>query len=441
MGSDIKATARREPRHTGRTNRPASFGLRSGLAAMVCLMLLLAVLWLVRAPKLTSGDSNSGPVQGDPLANPGSTATIQTAAGQDAAVAAAQSIPPSESVAPPVATLEARRLVESLIHLEPAAGVLTQEQAAAWKQNLQDLIAQGRAGAAAIREFLAQNREYDFGPGAKEVLGYDTARTAVLGALAEIGGPEAVRAMTEVLQTIADPREIALLAQSLEKLEPGQHRQEVLEAARQTLSMASTQRLQLPDAAPLFEVLQKYGGTAAIADLERAAGQWNYYGAIALAQLPNDAGIPTLVQLAQDSKTSGNVRDATLQMLAQVSDRSSEARATLLALGRHTQMSLFTWQLVASSLAGDQVGLLNSAFEDRQALARTSGLRTVATSDNQNYFAVPANLTAEQANQRIALIDELLSGMSDPQIKQLLQQSKTALGNRLSHVPLAVSGQ
>ena len=104
-------------------------------------------------------------------------------------------------------------------------------------------------------------------------------------------------------------------------------------------------------------------------------------------------------------------------------------------------MSLFTWQLVASSLAGDQVGLLNSAFEDRQALAQTSGLRTVATSDNQNYFAIPTNLTADQANERIALIDDLLSGVSDLQVRQLLQQSKTALSNRLSQVPLAASGQ
>jgi PBS lyase HEAT-like repeat-containing protein len=448
MESEFKTIARREPKNPAMAVSWASIGLGSGLTAVACLVLLLAALWLARAPKVAPNAgllSNSGSVEGDGLTNHEPAANLQTTAGQTATVGgaseAAQPIQPKELVSPPQPTPEARRLVDRLIHLEPSGGSLTEEQAAAWKQNLQDLIVQGAAGAAAIREFLAQNTEYDFGPGAKDLLGYGTARTAMIGALGEIGGPEAVNAMTEVLQTIADPQEIALLAQSLEKLEPGQHRQEVLEAARQTLGMASTQRLQLPDAAPLFEVLQKYGGVAAIADLEKAASQWNYYGAIALAQLPDDAGIPTLIQLAQDPKTSGGVRDATLQMLAQVSDRSPEARATLLALVPLNQMSLFTWQLVASSLAGDQVGLLNSAFEDHQALAQMSGLRTVATSDNQNYFAVPANLTAEQANQRIALIDDLLSGVSDPPIKRLLQQSKAALSNRLSHMPLAASGQ
>src|SRR5690242_19429261 len=152
MESDINATASRQHSHAGRTFRRGSFSLRAGLAVMAYLMLVLAVLWLVRAPKVgTNGEliSNSGSVQGA-LANPESAATIQTAAGQDAVVAASQSVQPREGAPPPVPTPEARRLVETLIHLEPTGGVLTQEQAAVWKQNLQDLIAQGLAGAAAF---------------------------------------------------------------------------------------------------------------------------------------------------------------------------------------------------------------------------------------------------------------------------------------------------
>ena len=246
--------------------------------------------------------------------------------------------------------------------------------------------------------------------------------------------------MTDVLQASADPREIALLAQDLEHLEPGQHRQEVLDAARQTLEMASAQRLEMPDAAPLFEVLQKFGGPAVVTDLERAASQWNYYGTISLAQLPDNAGVPALVELAQDPKTSSNVRDATLQMLAQVSDRSPDARATLLALGRMNQWSLFTWQTVASSLTGDQVGLLNSAFEDHQALVGISGLRTVSTSDNQNFFAFPSILTPDQATQRLSFIDDLLSAIGDPAVREVLQRSRTVLMNRI-HPLAAALGQ
>jgi len=434
-----------------KTNRKANTTLRpsirigAGLVVVACLMLLMASLCLNRARKPSTQSrrvSDSALVSANRLSDRDASSGLRGDPGQAASLLRPSDLDrpaqPIKSVSRPEATPEARRLVATVVHIEPAAGVLTLDQAAAWKQNLQDLIAQGPAGVLAIREFLAQNREFDFGGGAQDMLGYGSARTALFGALAQIGGPEAVNTMTEVLQSSADPREIALLAQDLEKLEPGQHRQEVLDAARQTLEMASSHQLEISDAAPLFEVLQKFGGPAVVTDLERATGQWNYYGTISLAQLPADAGIPTLVQLAQDPKTSSSVRDASLQMLAQVSDRSPEARATLLALSRMNQMSLFTWQMVASALAGDQVGLLNSAFEDRQALAQINGLRTVATSDNQNFFALPGALTPEQATQRIALIDDLLSGTSDPAVRELLQQSRTMLSNR-SHSPLAAA--
>jgi len=239
-----------------------------------------------------------------------------------------------------------------------------------------------------------------------------------------------VNAMGTVLQTTTQPREIALLAQDLEQLEPGQHRDQVLDAARQTLDMASTHKLEMPDVAPLFEVLQRYGGQTALGDLVKASTQWNYYGTIALAQLPDEAGIPSLVQLAQNPGTTPSVREATLQALAEVADRSAEARSALLNLARLNLVTPFSWQMVASSLAGDQVGLLNSAFENHQALSQVSGLRTVATSDNQNFFAAPASLTPEQASQRIALIDELLAGTSDAAAAQALQQSRALLSKR-----------
>lgn len=433
--------------HASTTARPG-IRFQAILVVIACSIFSLALLWLNRAPKLCSGtarvpDSMLVPVGNS--SNQEDPAGFQTDPGQGASLVRrselSQPARPNDSVPRPEPTPESRRLVAALVRWEPRGGELTPDQAAAWKQRLEELVAQGPAGVLAIQEFLSQNREYDFGPAAKEALGYSSARTALFGALVQIGGPEAINAMTEVLQTTADPREIALLAQDLEKMDPGQHRQEVLEAARQTLQMAGAKKVELSDTAPLFEVLQKYGGSGVVTDLERATGQWNYYATIALAQLPEDAGIPSLVQLAQDPKSSGSVRDAALQMLAQVADRSADARSTLLALGRQNQMSIFTWQMVASALAGDQVGLLNSAFEDHQALSHSSGLRTVATSDNQNFFALPGSLTPEQTNQRLALIDDLLAGSGDPQVRQLLQQSSTLLRNRLSLAPLAASGQ
>jgi hypothetical protein len=352
------------------------------------------------------------------------------AAGRASFPATAPGARPPLLASQPEPTPETRGLVNTLVSLAPADGVLTPEQAVAWRQNLERLVKQGPQGTAAIQEFLAKNIDYDFGRRGKETLGYPSARTALFDALAQIGGPEAVTVMTSVLQTTADPREIALLARALENLEPALHRQEVLEAARQTLDFASDRKLETADVAPLFEVLQKYGDASVVTELQQVTGHWNYYGTIALAQLPDGAGIPSLVQMAQDPKTNTGVRDATLQMLAQVSDQSPEARATLLEQARLNVIPGFTWRMIAPVLAGDQVGLLNSAFEVPLALSQFSGLRTTSTSDNQHFFAVPGSLTPEQANRRSALIDELLSVTADPTASQVLQQSRILLAKR-----------
>ena len=443
---ESKPTTRAHSRATAQPAAGPRLGLKTALPLGAGLLLLLAGVCLVRTHWRAS-ESESEPV---PAA---ASEPDEIQANQAQSIIPTVQSPPTNPLPPPAVaqvatplskpepTPESRRLVASLVYLEIGQGGLTPEQAAAWKQSLQQLIEQGPAGVAAISEFLAQNREYSFGPGAANLLGYGSARNALIGTLAQMGSPEALNALTTVLQTTADPREIALLAQDLEQLAPGQHRPDVLEAVRQTLQLATAHKLEMPDAAPLFEVLQRYGGSDVVEDLVRASGQWNYYATIALAQLPDDAGIPSLVQLAQGNNTSASLREAAEQMLAQVSDRSTEARTALLAQARLNQVSKFTWQMIGSSLAGDQVGLLNSAFEDHQGLAQIAGLRTVATSDNQRFFAVPINLTPDQATQRVSFIDELLASTSDPAVAEILQRSKDLLRNRLSQPPLAAAGQ
>jgi len=253
-------------------------------------------------------------------------------------------------------------------------------------------------------------------------------------ALSQIGGPEGVAALTGVLRTTAEPLEIALLAQDLEKLEPQQHQVEALNAARQAIEIASGHKLEATDAAPLFEVLQKYGGVAVVNDLEKTTGQWNYYGAIALAQLPDGAGVPSLVQIAQDAKAADGTREAAFQMLAQVSDQSPEARVALIEQARLGTISEFAWRILTPVLGGDQVGFLNSAFDHQQGLPQVGGLRTTGTSDNQNFYTLPSSLTPDQATQSIGLIDELLSATTNPTAKELLEQQKTTLSRRAAAI-------
>jgi len=55
------------------------------------------------------------------------------------------------------------------------------------------------------------------------------------------------------------------------------------------------------------------------------AKQWNYYAVIALAQLPDGAGVPSLIRMAQEENGYGP-----LQMLAQLASDNPDARTALL---------------------------------------------------------------------------------------------------------------
>src|SRR5436309_13851412 len=271
--------------------------------------------------------------------------------------AAAASVDPAHAtgtVAPlPEPTPYSRQLVESLCRLDQP--VQTPEQVAEWKQNFQQLIAQGPRAAGAILEFLQKNVDLDFGPGSG--LGYGSARAALFDALVQIGGAEGVAGTLQVLQNTADPREIAALAQNLEKLAPGEHRQEAIEAARDALAMAAAGKLEGADVAPLFEVLHSYGDTSVVTDLMQAAKQWNYYSAIALAELPDGGGVPALIDMAQGT-SSGRLN--ALEMLAQLSAQYPEARAALVEQARKISPNM--WPYLAPLLAGDLYHYQDSAL-------------------------------------------------------------------------------
>src|SRR6266404_212174 len=185
---------------------------------------------------------------------------------------------PAENLQPAASRPEpspyTRDLINKLFKLDQGAVPQTPEQVAAWKQDLRQLVQQGAAAVPAIREFLEKNVDLGFGNEGVQALGYGSARYALFDALAQIGGPEAVGALTGTLQTTADPREIALLAKDLEQMAPEQHRHEILEATRQALAMAGAGKLADTDVGPLFEVLYKYGGASIVSELEQNGGRW-----------------------------------------------------------------------------------------------------------------------------------------------------------------------
>jgi hypothetical protein len=335
----------------------------------------------------------------------------------------------------PVARLEpspmTRQLMNSLFHLDQPGVPQTREQVAEWKTNLQQLVLQGAGAVPAIQEFLEKNVDLGFGREGSQALGYSSARAAMFDALAQIGGQEAVGLLGQTLQATADPREIALLARSLEQVEPQLHQQEILDAARQVLAMASNGKSEETEVGPLFEVLQKYGGPGAVADLEQASAHWNYYGAIALGQLPDGAGIPALIQMVQDAagKSKGL---AALEMLTQASSSNPDARAALIDQVKGNKIAPSMWPYLASVLAGDQLQLRDSSLD----AGTPPGLKELKTfhisSGNQNFYsAPPLALTPDQINLQMALIDELIATTSNPIGVQTLQSARNTLSRRL----------
>lgn len=329
------------------------------------------------------------------------------------------------------------QLVSTLVNFESPAPEWTDEQKATWKQRLQQLVQQGSGAVPAIREFLAKNVDVDLGRDGQQTFGYRSVRGAMIDALAQIGGSLAEAAMTDVLQNTGEPREIAMLAQNLEKLNPGIHQQQALDAARQALQMMAQGGLQNRDAAPLFEVLQQYGGPNVAPDLESRINQWEYYAAISLAGLPDGAGVPSLIQLAGDQSTAspGNKAIA-LQMLAQLATQSPDAQAALLDQVRAGKLTAYNWIGLEPLLAGNQLVFEDSVIDDSlQRVSVNNVKQTHVPFGNQSFYTVPLGaMTIDQIDQRSALINELLSATSDPMGIQMLQKAKAELSQRLSQI-------
>jgi len=351
---------------------------------------------------------------------------------------AAQPPPPADTTPVPVIpglpepTPESRQLVASLVQLPTTDGQWTAEQVTQWKQNLQFLTQQGTAGVAAIREFLLKNQDLDFGPGGWNILGYPSARAALFDALTQIGGAEAVAVGLETLQNTADPREVGLLAKSLETQAPEEHREEILAAARESLAMSAQGLLNGRDVGPLFEVFERYGSVDVLDDLEQAAKRWKYYATAALGQLPNGAGVPTLIRMVNES-TSPNI--PALETLASLSASNTEAREALLAQVAANRITPNLWPYLSQALTGDEVQVADSVFD--RVLSRATGkeLKTTHISfGNQNFYRMPTidSLTPDQINQQVVLVDELLTAAgSNPAAVQALQQTRAILSRRL----------
>ena len=291
------------------------------------------------------------------------------------------------------------------------------------------LVQQGPAAVPAIREFLEQNKDipYDYSQGGNQ-LGAHSLRLALLQALEAIGGPEAMQLATDTLQTATEPREIAQLAHQLESEAPGQHREAILHAARESLAMATVGKLGQTDTGPLFNVLTQYGGADAVPDLQKVTSPFRYYSAIGLAQLPDGAGIPVLSDmLRQPNGPPRATHNAALEALAQLAPAYPEARDKILEQARLKQVPETLWPSIADSLTGAKLQIGNLADE---GLAPQSGDKTYHLAQGpQNFYSRPnpTALAPEQVQQVSEFINQLLQTELPALGLESLQRAKEKL--------------
>jgi hypothetical protein len=337
--------------------------------------------------------------------------------------AAAAALPPESA--------HAQQLLQRLSQLDSNQSKITPEQAAAFRQNLKELATQGAAALPAIRQFLEKNQDLAFDGDATSQIGYSSLRAGLFDTLRQIGGPEATDVFLGTLRGTADPSEIALIARYLDEQEPGQHRQEIVSAARETLEQTAAGQLQAKEVGPLFQVFQKYGDANSVADLEKALPQWQYYATMALAGLPEGQGISALTQRAQANAATGKSANTfALQMLAQMSAQYPDAASALVEQARQNQIPDRVWTKIVEGLAGDQYQIGKAPTDTANPNSPPAGLKTYhIESGNQNFYSLPFNLygSAEQAAQRRALVDQLMNATQNPAAQQALQNARAVL--------------
>ncbi len=325
-----------------------------------------------------------------------------------------------------------RNLVASLTNVDLSTGRLSPEQTDQVRQSFQALVAQGSTAVPLIKALLDEKKDVSYGKGSGDTIGAPSLRTGLLETLRQIGGPEAIAVSQQVLQTTSDPLEIALVTRNLEEAAPGQYRQDSLKAVLATLNAAAQGQLGSADVGPLFQALQSYGDAHALDALTSLGSKYGYYASLALAGLPSGQGVSALAQMAQDtSETGTGNRQFALQMLAQVASRYPDANSTLVDLSRQNQVPDTAWNSIAAVLGGQQYQFTRQYPENMFSTLNGPDLQTHRQQNgNQNFIStvLPADGSAPDVTQRLAIIDQLLAATSNPAAIQALQQAKARLG-------------
>ncbi len=317
---------------------------------------------------------------------------------------------------------------------------VTARRATYVRRLLDDLGARGSAAVPDIGEFLRRGNDVDFTKlrgGA--LVGHRTLRLALLETLQAIGGSAAMGVALDELDRTREPLEIATVARALSHEEPAEQNERLLRAVDDALrAAADAPATATSDVGPLFDVLRDQGGEAAVDLLERSVPRWGEYALIALAGLPDGAGLPSLAAMASTPGAAVADHALPLRILAQSTAQYPEAGATLVELARAGRIPDDEWNAMSEALGGREL-----RFSDRMFAGTALGANGEAATEapqrpsrsfyvewmNVRYdeFAVVPQWSPEQRQQRLALIDDLLAAASSDAAVRALQRARGSL--------------
>ena len=308
---------------------------------------------------------------------------------------------------------------------------LTSADIAYIHKTLDQLTLQGSAAIPAIRNYLKSMDDIDFqafegGDG----MDHRSLRLALFDVLQRIGGGEAETVWIDALQSTISPMEIAVLGHYLDEQTPGLYREDIVNAAKDVMALASMDGGNGENMGPVFQVFQAYGDENVLADLESVRPLWwGKYASVALASLPDGIGIPRLVDSIVDSPETHLGSRFALQMLAQ-SAEYPEAQEALINSTREHQIPDRLWQEFAWMIAGTyqfQIEQPNtSGGATDQGAVSVRKYITFSPGGGQVLYGVryaTPNLSREQITRRLDLIETLLSETSSPAAEQALEQA------------------
>jgi hypothetical protein len=319
---------------------------------------------------------------------------------------------------------------------------LSLERAEAWRTGLLQLSAQGSRAIRPIRRLLEEGTDLVFDAEFRDAVGHPSARTGLIQALRGIGGPEAAAAMRATLDTTRSPQEVALLAKGLEETEPNLHRDRILEVAQGHLAAAAAAASadSPADVAPIFEVLAHYGRAESAEALESAAARWKYYATSALGGLPEGAGVPALIRLA-DPRTPGGHRLQALQVLTELAPVNDAARDYLVAQAGSDAIAAEHWSYLRQPLSGNRYFVADAVLTEYPPVADWTEIQTLhIRTGNQTLHSIPgdASRSPEGIQRHLDLIDQLLGSAQSPLARSSLRSARQVLEERMQR---AVAGQ